>query len=459
MRSAGCAGGGPRIRTLATVMNECHDTPAGYLPGQRLEIRRGDCAPLTVVDISTPGPLHGLTNLCSLFADFRLGFLSVGIGVFQRLSVSPDGSLVIFEVTNRHTVAILGSPLPLRPEQEGIFTVRADGSDLRKIAPASREASFRFSLLPEGGISLPAFFPFSPDGRRVVYTDFGPGPHGEDAVQIFSLDVESGERVQLTHLAAAADPDPGTPATGFPFFTDAKTVRFFTVANPDGKHPHGGSFDVALDGSSLTAVQLPSPIAKAGRVLEVFEIIKPGKNLFTFDLGGTAINPPGTIAEVFSLNGDRLLQLTNFRRADTEFEYRSVDGRRAFFHASADPLGSNLTNNCQIFSADALGIGAMRQITHFRETDHSGVGCSWNPGPGCSIGLTHRDPVTGAIVFYTSCDPFGSGFDGAQLFAMRPDGTALRQLTHARGRQRLPDGTLTVELPGPFEYSGIFDRF
>ena len=36
---------------------------------------------------------------------------------------------------------------------------------------------------------------------------------------------------------------------------------------------------------------------------------------------------------------------------------------------------------------------------------------------------------------------------------MRPDGTGLRQLTNARGMTTDPDGTVHVELPGPFAYA------
>ncbi len=36
---------------------------------------------------------------------------------------------------------------------------------------------------------------------------------------------------------------------------------------------------------------------------------------------------------------------------------------------------------------------------------------------------------------------------------MRPDGTGLRQLTDARGMTNDPDGTVHVELAGPFGYT------
>jgi hypothetical protein len=47
----------------------------------------------------------------------------------------------------------------------------------------------------------------------------------------------------------------------------------------------------------------------------------------------------------------------------------------------------------------------------------------------------------------------GTNPNGDQIFAVRPDGTGLRQLTSLRGVQTLADGTLLVELPGPANYS------
>jgi hypothetical protein len=57
------------------------------------------------------------------------------------------------------------------------------------------------------------------------------------------------------------------------------------------------------------------------------------------------------------------------------------------------------------------------------------------------------------VLFSSSCDPVGGNPFGNQLFAMRPDGTGLRQLTNAGGMTTDPDGTVHVELPGPVVYS------
>ena len=73
---------------------------------------------------------------------------------------------------------------------------------------------------------------------------------------------------------------------------------------------------------------------------------------------------------------------------------------------------------------------------------------------GCGIHWTSPsvDRATHTVVFSSSCDPFGTNPYGEQIYAMRPDGSGLRQLTSARGMTTDPDGTLHVELAGPFAY-------
>jgi hypothetical protein len=67
--------------------------------------------------------------------------------------------------------------------------------------------------------------------------------------------------------------------------------------------------------------------------------------------------------------------------------------------------------------------------------------------------------VTRSIVFDTVLDPLdlrpSAHFTyGDQIFAIRPDGSGLRQLTEAGGVTTNPDGSTSVELPGPYAYSG-----
>jgi Tol biopolymer transport system component len=64
-----------------------------------------------------------------------------------------------------------------------------------------------------------------------------------------------------------------------------------------------------------------------------------------------------------------------------------------------------------------------------------------------------QDPVTGTLVFYSTCNALGTTPYGAQIYAMRPDGSALRQLTDTAGYVVAPDGAISAELPGPTAYS------
>jgi hypothetical protein len=393
------------------------------------------------------------------FAQVRHGGWAVVFGNFQRLGASPDGSGLVFEIAN-----YLGGGFPAVPAQEGIFYVRSDGRGLRYLGPASRDPTwrrFRESQPPyEGGINANTSgwtLRFSPNGRIVVYTDVGPGPAGEDAVQIVTLDLASGSRRQLTQLSSASALDPSDPVTGFPRFLDDDTIVFFTYANPDGLHPGGAFFTVNTDGTGLAA--LPTAVAlPGGQIVPRFDVTGRRTELLTLDRPGTPVNSvftfPDTIAEVFLLDGKNLLQLTNFQRVDTGRGLLSADERRVFFTASANPpSGTNPSENCQLFSIDRYG-GHLRQVTRFREGARSVNGCANGPPPGCNIQITTQDPVTQTVVFQSSCDPLGTNANGGgQIFAMRPDGSRLRQLTDTRGVVMGTDGSLTVELPGPFTYS------
>src|ERR1043166_4852786 len=87
---AGCGGDGSgepapeaeaSIRTRAYVVTACHEG-AGRTFEQSLQIRRGDRAPVTVMEIPTfhLPPL----GLCRLYGQFRVGTASVAVGGFQR---------------------------------------------------------------------------------------------------------------------------------------------------------------------------------------------------------------------------------------------------------------------------------------------------------------------------------------------------------------------------------------
>jgi hypothetical protein len=451
-----------RIRTLAWVVTECRQRDPSALSGRiRLLVRRGDCAPITVATGPEAGGLPDVFgDSCRRFlGETRFGPNEVVGGIFERLGVSPDGRAVVYEVTDDFSSAARGL---LAPEDKGIFFVRSDGRGRQRLGPPSRDPSWRIRLDPRFPIGIVARFdehiPFSPNGRLIALTDLGPGPNGEDASQVVTIEVATHRRHVVTHLPNSEESDLRR-ATGYISFVDDETLLFFTSTNPDGSNPSGElrPFTIHADGTGLRAV--PSPTVLPGsRVVPIFSVTRPQANLLDLQLPllGPAINPyrgyPSPVTELFTLNGRNLVQLTQYGRWDTGGEFLAREGRHVFFHSSADTLGTNPTNNCQLFSIDTLG-GHLRQVTQFSQGGPSANGCFFGPSPGCDVRSASQDPVTGTIVFYSSCDPFGANPFGAQLFAMRADGRGLRQLTRTLGMVPQPDGGVMVEIPGPFAYS------
>ena len=445
-------------RTLAYVVTQCRDHAPRLSFHQELRIRQGDRAAVTVAAadyniVQEPPPVPGL---CGLFGTSRVGTNSLFAGPFERLGVSPDGSAVVFEKTTHFSIGRLP---PLAPDQEGFFFVHADGSGLRRLGPASRESLTRIELdasLPTG-LRLSADvapLSFSADGRTVVFSDRGPGPAGEDAAQAVTLDVATGARFQVTHLPRAMPLSPiALDVTVVRFLPDG-TIIFTPRANLDGLHPSGAVYTVRPDGTDLKLVPIP--------------VVLPGSSidLSTFQITGdkpTAINInlSDGIPEVFLVDRGNLLQLTNFHRFDTLRGTTDVDGQRVFFLASADPFDSNPSANCQIFSISTLGTD-LQELTDFSQGEHSALACTdasgeqtGGPPPGCIIEAPRQDPVTGVLVFPSSCDPFGTNPNGEQIFAMYRDGTGLQQLTDTRRFTTEADGTVDVELPGPFASTAV----
>jgi hypothetical protein len=172
---------------------------------------------------------------------------------------------------------------------------------------------------------------------------------------------------------------------------------------------------------------------------------------------GEPVNPllleNESIRELFLVDGDNLLQLTNFRRSDTNLGAQTLPSgkERILFVASADPFGANSRDQCQIFSIDRLG-GDLRQLTFFAPGVQSRSGCFYYRPPGCTTSIVAIDPDSSAVVMYSSCDPVGTNPFGGQVFAMRLDGSGMQQLTETSGLVLNPDGSVFGQLPGPVAY-------
>lgn len=446
--SGGDDGGPASVGTLAYVAARCREDAGAFVFGpETLQIRRGDRDPVTVIEVpgSTPGPPIGL---CQYYGLHRVLHLSDN-SALTRVAVSPDGSAVVFEVTDEFSPWTRN----LSPEQKQIFVVRADGSGLRRLGPASR--------VEKGGNWQG--FRFSPDGRRVVFNDSGPDDASNEASQVVVLDIATGKRTQVTHFS------PGPPGTDdivcCPRFVDNETIAFRRDSISPGLPPEGGVFTVRTDGTDLSAVPLPV-VLPGSRIEPNFVITGDQPAAATYFLEGAAVNPHdgfGAIREVFLVDGTNLLQLTNFRRIDAQQVLLGVDRQEVFFTASANPLGTNPAENCQLFSVDVSG-AQLRQLTHFSEGQHSAKGCIFGATGGrkplgCLLANIFQDPVTQTLAFVSSCDPFGSNPYGVQVFSVRPDGTGLRQLTNQREVMTDAGGTFTAEFIPLFAYPGVGSSF
>ena len=457
--SGGGDGGGgdpalASVRTLAYVVTRCRDDGRRLSFHQELRIRKGEHAAVTVAtaDYTIVQEPAAVPGLCGLFGTSRVGINSLYAGPFERLGVSPDGSGVVFEKTARFSIGRLP---PLAPDQEGFFFVNADGSGLQRLGPASRESLTRIELdasLPTGLRLTSDVSPlsFSADGRTVVFSDRGPGPTGENAAQVVTLDVATGARFQVTHLPRATPLSASVLDIDTVRFLPDGTIIFGPRANPDGLNPGGnGAYTVRPDGTDLQRV--PDPVVLPGSVIDPsFQITGAQATALGFNL------PDGTV-EIFLVDRTNLLQLTNFRRTDTGRGTVDVDHQRVFFLASADPFGTNHAENCEIFSIDELGT-ELQQLTDFSQGGHSALGCNSNvggPPPGCIIESPRQESTTGVLVFPSSCDPFGTNPNGEQIFAMYRDGTGLQQLTDTSGFTTEADGTVDAELPGPFASTAV----
>jgi hypothetical protein len=244
--------------------------------------------------------------------------------------------------------------------------------------------------------------------------------------------------------------DPGLCCIHFP---NNRTIMFHTLTGLR-------AFQVKTDGKSAEKETPPPAVVSGGRIVPQFDVTGASVNTTTIYFPDRpAVNPApgrGGVAEVFLIDGDKLLQLTNFGRSDT-----GAGGPAGFIHrggviflASANPTGENPAEICQIFSVDKQAFHPPRQLTHLPSDGQPAVWClNGFAGTACDITSVFLDRITGTVLFLSSCDPVGGNPFGNQLFAMRPDGTGLRQLTNARGMTTDPDGTVHVELPGPVAYS------
>jgi hypothetical protein len=449
-----CAAPGAPVPTLAYSVNECTEDAQGLLTiAQKLVVRRGNCDPVTIMTTvaQLQDPLPAGYGSCRNYGRIRIGFLSAPVGRFQRVGVLANGSGVVFEVASYPVLE--GLALPPSPE-DGLYFVRAGDTRPRKLGPP---LGFGFlELVRENFGPLPftldqtdsASFAASPDGHRIAFTALVPDPRGIAVRQIVVLDVKSGTRTQVTHFPPSP---PGAKGTCCPLFVNDRTLIFF-----DGVS--GKLSTVSADGSDMPqpipaidavagATVIPQFGIFSGRSGNAYPLVVPG------DLE-RSYNPSDRRRELFFLQGIRALQLTDLRYPDTGWA-ATLGIDRVTFSASADPIpGSNPFGVCQLFSVPARG-GPLRQLTRFPDDGLQKQGCGVPTvfDASCRVNALFQDLRTRTVLFVSSCDPLGRTRHGEQVFTMRPDGTGLRQLTDFAGLETRPDGSVHVEMGGPYATS------
>ena len=446
-----CTAPGAPIRTLVYAMTECTtDAQKRTSLKQTIFIRRGNCDPVPVVVLPEGLPQSDPDGLCGLVGGSRRGVRARVIGGLQRLAVLPDGSGVVFEVTNRFSLL----PFP-PPPGDGFFFMRADGTGVLRLGDASRRPAF-----VEDPISRQIqfydgdFFAVSPDGHQIALLDRGPDMAGHEADQIFLLDPRKKDsKLQLTSQS--------NPEMCCQTFLDSRTVAYHTNPGPGTVAPLGGGWKVKTNGKTdPERIADPFTIVN-GHIVPSFEVTGARPQLLYAGFS----SPNGDFySEMVLVDGRNVLQLTDFHRPDTFQLGGFIVGGRVFFPASTNKTKQkqNPDEICQLFSIDTLGRG-LRQLTRLpfdgkslkpncAAADETLGAFSQDQERGCSISNFFVDPIAGTVLFASSCDPLGANPFGEQIFSMRPDGTGLRQLTRARGMTTDPDGTIHVELPGPFVY-------
>ena len=273
---------------------------------------------------------------------------------------------------------------------------------------------------------------------------------------MFLLDIRSGGRRQLTHQTRLPMPQNSDPGIWLPSFLDSRTVGFYSGSTIAGTFR---AFQVKIDGSSEPTEVPPFTAASGAHVVSEFGVTGKHPHVVAGLYPDRPAENGGFVREIFLLDRHEIVQLTAFNRNDTspggEGGRGVIIGDRVLFEASADPFHENPGQICQFFSISTRG-GDLRQLTHL----------PWNGRPatfgcrntalamGCGITplSTTADQVSGTVLFQASCDPVGANPFGEQIFAIRPDGSGLRQLTNARGMTTDADGTVHVEMPTPFAY-------
>src|SRR5262249_39305246 len=147
-------------------------------------------------------------------------------------------------------------------------------------------------------------------------TDRGPGPNGEDATQIFTIDVATGKRFQVTRFPRGTStnpPDPLRRDIGGAIFALNGKIGFSSSVDVDGSNPNGEDrlYDVNQDATGLK--HEPYPGSMPGTALgSTFLITRSQLIAWALNFYGFVPGAPNT-SEIWAFDRDgNGLQLTHF---------------------------------------------------------------------------------------------------------------------------------------------------
>ncbi|MGB5166178.1 MAG: hypothetical protein WBN09_03095 [Woeseiaceae bacterium] len=271
----------------------------------------------------------------------------------------------------------------------------------------------------------------SGDASKIVFIDDS-DPRAEnpnDEFQLFSLNIGTGEVIQITDGSATAV----SALDEFDLTDSGDAVVWVSSSDFTGDNPN--NFDNVFIASTDTG-DITQVTDNPGGTLSDPQVSGNGIIVFTSsaDLtGGNAANDE----QVFSINddGSNLTQLTTFTVMNPTNLAFADGGSKIAFDGEGDPAGTNADGSREIFIMDVDG-GNLAQLT-----------------ATASDSLFPKISDDGSLVaFTTQAEIFGGGnADGNyEMYVAQSDGSAIVQITNnAENSGSFVDGT-----PGAFNVSG-----
>ncbi len=314
-------------------------------------------------------------------------------------SISDDGTRIAFVHAGNPT----GGNADLSQE---VFAILADGTDLRQVISTS-------GLL--GGVFEPMV---SGDGSRIVFSSSEniAGQNTFGMSQIWSVNWDGSTRKRLTsntttNFGSAAEPSVADDGVWVAFL-QARV----TTGNPDG------SDEVWKVKTDATGEEQLTNTTGGGHMQPA---ISGDGSRIVFRAGGPigGLNTDGGPALVaMDSSGGSLQILVEGEIIAADLPDVTSDGTTAFYVGTSNALGSNPERREQIFRVSVDG-PATSQLTAFDDQQ-------WLWHPAVSSGGEW-------VVFVSDGDPLGLNPSGdGEIYAVRGDGTDLRQSTTSNPRTR-----------------------